>query len=145
MLTTLTRQILSETFALLRSCGGGTRECQVFLTGPVNDPYRITRAVLSQHSCGKYWLEVDSAWLTKFWILLGEQQMSVRVQVHTHAGAAFHSETDDKWPVVATLGFLSLVIPRFAMGPIELERAFLAELGVNGFQEVDIRERVQIV
>ena len=121
------------------------RECQVFWLGPANEPWRVTRTVLSDHSSEEFWLEVDSSWLTKFWIALAEQEMSVRVQVHTHAGEAFHSATDDKWPVVATPGFLSLVIPNFAMGPIGFDRAFLAKLGVDGFRQVGIEGRLEVV
>ena len=71
--------------------------------------------------------------------------MSVRVQVHTHAGEAFHSATDDKWPVVATPGFISLVIPNFAMGPIGFDGTFLAELRVEGFKQVDIESKLEVV
>jgi hypothetical protein len=145
VLIQISREILSETFAQLRSCGGGVRECQVFWLGPAKEPWRVTRTVLSHHSSEEFWLAVHSLWLTKFWIALAEQEMSVRVQVHTHAGEAFHSATDDKWPVVATPGFTSLVIPNFAMGPIGFDGAFLAELRVDGFKQVDIEGKLEVV
>jgi hypothetical protein len=65
------------------------------------------------------------------------------VQVHTHPKAAFHSLTDDTWPIVHTLGFLSLVVPNFGMGEISFEGAFLAELNANGrFEEVPINRHL---
>jgi hypothetical protein len=145
VLIVVSREILVESFRQLRSCGGGARECQVFWIGPAKEPRRITRVVLSGHSSEEFWLEVHSWWLTKFWISLAEQEMSIRVQVHTHAGDAFHSATDDKWPVVAIPGFLSLVIPNFAMGPVGFDGAFLAELGANGFRQVVIKSRLRLV
>lgn len=35
-------------------------------------------------------------------------------QVHTHPGEAYHSSTDDHFPIVTILGALSLVVPDFA-------------------------------
>lgn len=35
------------------------------------------------------------------------------VQVHAHPTEAYHSETDDTYPIVATLGGLSIVAPDF--------------------------------
>jgi len=56
----------------------------------------------------------------------------VRAQVHTHPGSAFHSATDDAYPMVQTSGFLSLVIPNFALGECSLAGAALYELGDYG-------------
>jgi hypothetical protein len=54
------------------------------------------------------------------------------VQVHTHGRRAFHSATDDAFPIVQTPGFLSLVLPWFAMGPVGLDDAFLVTLEHGG-------------
>lgn len=35
-------------------------------------------------------------------------------QVHTHPGRAYHSDTDDAYPLVTLLGALSVVVPDFA-------------------------------
>lgn len=35
-------------------------------------------------------------------------------QVHTHPTSAYHSDTDDHYPLVTLIGALSLVIPNFA-------------------------------
>jgi hypothetical protein len=35
-------------------------------------------------------------------------------QVHTHPSSAYHSDTDDHYPLVTLIGALSLVIPNFA-------------------------------
>ncbi|MBX9460687.1 MAG: hypothetical protein KL785_05895 [Brevundimonas sp.] len=70
----------------------------------------------------------------------------MRVQVHTHPGAAYHSATDDAFPLIHTPGYLSLVIPRFATGPADFTDAFLAEIQPDGrFREVDIPTVLEIV
>lgn len=79
-------------------------------------------------------------------MMLAESGMGVRVQVHTHPGAAFHSATDDDFPVIHTLGFLSLVIPNFALGPIGFEGAFLAQRDeCGGWREVNISDHLEVI
>ena len=65
-------------------------------------------------------------------LALAAERRSIRAQVHTHPGAAYHSRTDDHYPIVAAPGLLSLVIPRFALGPVGLAGAHLAELQADG-------------
>lgn len=43
-----------------------------------------------------------------------ESGLTLAGQVHTHPTDAFHSETDDHYPLVTLTGSLSLVIPDFA-------------------------------
>jgi hypothetical protein len=47
-------------------------------------------------------------------VWLYRNQQVLGVQIHTHPQQAYHSETDDTYPIVTTLGGLSLVVPRFA-------------------------------
>jgi hypothetical protein len=69
----------------------------------------------------------------------------VRVQIHTHPGPAFHSKTDDDFPIIHTAGFLSLVIPNFAKGEVSLHKAYLTEIMPNGrWREVRPEERLHI-
>jgi hypothetical protein len=68
------------------------------------------------------------------------------VQVHTHPGAAYHSTTDDAFPLIHSPGFLSLVIPRFAQGPIGFGDAFLAEIQPDGgWRAKSINDALELV
>lgn len=138
--------VLRETFAELRRCGAGRRECQVVWTGPWSTPHEVTTVVHPHHRARGDGFELDSAWLTEFWQRLTATATGVRVQVHTHPGRAFHSAVDDAWPIVHTPGFLSLVIPRFAQGEVGFAGAYLAELDTDGrWTEVDVHERLEVV
>jgi len=65
----------------------------------------------------------------------------VHARIHSHPCEAFHSATDDAYPIVATPGFYSLVLPRFGEEPQTLSDAYLARLEVDGtFAEVDVFE-----
>jgi len=90
--------------------------------------------------------EVDGGWLSTFWKELGQYREGVRLQVHTHPAEAFHSATDDEWPVVHMPGFLSLVIPNFAKGEPGLEGCHLAELQEGGrWSAVDAAAKIEVV
>jgi len=41
------------------------------------------------------------------------------IQLHTHPFEAFHSYTDNNYPISHRLGFISIVIPHFAKGPMK--------------------------
>jgi len=124
--------MLTETFEHLRTCGAGRRECQALWVSPWADPERLSAVVHPRHAASALGFQLNDAWLTTFWGRLANDGLGVRVQVHTHPGAAYHSATDDAFPLIHTPGFLSLVIPRFAQGPIGFGDAFLAEIQPDG-------------
>jgi hypothetical protein len=136
--------VLAETFAVLRQHGGGRRECVTYLLGPANAPDRVDEVVHPVHTTGRFGYEIDDAWLNAFWFDLARRRKSARVQVHTHPREAFHSTTDDEWALVHTDGFLSLVIPNFAMGPADLRGAFLAKRVPGGWRQVPVEKSVDL-
>jgi hypothetical protein len=88
---------------------------------------------------------LSGAWINKFWLQLADRGLGVRVQVHTHPGAAFHSKTDDDFPLIHEAGFLSLVIPDFALGVVGFDQAYLTEIQADGsWRQVAIDERLVI-
>lgn len=46
---------------------------------------------------------------------LRSKRERIVAQVHSHPGAAYHSEADDKWAIIRQIGALSLVLPMFAL------------------------------
>jgi hypothetical protein len=76
--------------------------------------------------------EIDNGWLTRYWFRLARERRAVRAQIHTHPGMAFHSATDDQFPVVSQPGFISIVIPNFAMGTVSFDDAWVGRLEANG-------------
>lgn len=128
----LGESLLQRTLAELRSCGQGREECVAYWTGPLSDRDRVDDLLHPVHRAARGGYEVDQQWLAETWNALGRDRRTIRVQVHTHPGPAFHSRTDDRYPVVASAGFLSLVIPRFAREPQTLADAHLAHLEADG-------------
>src|ERR671918_1310673 len=142
----LRQEVLEQAFEHLRSCGGGRRECVVYLTGPLADATIVDGVVHPRHTAGPAGYDLDSGAIAELWRELVASERSIRVQVHTHPGGAFHSSRDDALAVVHTLGFLSLVIPDFALGPVGFEDAFLAERTRDGhWIEAPVNERLEVV
>lgn len=130
--------LLEETFAHLRRCGEGRRECVVYWTGPLERPGCADGVLHPTHTASARHYEVDGAWLDQAWFDLARRRREIRVQVHTHGRSAYHSVVDDEYPVVGTPGLVSLVLPAFALGEIGLDGAHLTRLEADGdWQEYD--------
>ena len=138
--------VLARAFENLRRCGAGRRECIVYLTGPVDAPDVVDGVVHPRHSASAAGYDLDSDAIAGLWRDLARSGRSVRVQVHTHPGTAYHSSRDDALALVHTPGFLSLVIPDFALGTVGFDGAFLAERSNDGrWVGVPIPERLAAV
>lgn len=141
----LPRRMIDETFTTLRSCGAGVRECQLFWASAWSDPLDLTHVIHPKHYSDAHGSALDNAWISKFWVDLADRDLGVRVQVHTHPCEAFHSQTDDAFPLIHEAGFLSLVIPDFATGPASFNRAYLTEIQPDGsWSEVAVGERFTV-
>ena len=127
----LAEGILTSTFRTLRSCGLGKSECVVYWVGPAAGPI-VDGVEHPVHERSAFGYVVDNRWLTDFWKRLASSHRSVKAQVHTHPGDAFHSTIDDEWPIVSQAGFLSIVIPDFAVGEPSLDDAWIGRLQADG-------------
>jgi len=124
--------VIDATFRTLSGCGQERSECVVYWTGPVAIPRVVDGWDHPTHRRSRWGYQIDDAWLTQYWFRLGRDARAIRAQVHTHPGAAFHSATDDEWPIVSQAGFLSVVIPNFARGPIRWGAMWAGHLTEEG-------------
>ena len=53
-------------------------------------------------------------------VWLYNHRLTLFAQLHSHPTTAYHSETDDMFPIATTLGSLSIVVPDFARRPFSL-------------------------
>jgi proteasome lid subunit RPN8/RPN11 len=123
--------VLGASFQTFHECGRGECECAVYWTGPAGEDL-IDSLEHPVHVRSRFGYEIDSGWLTEFWKSLAGLKRSIKAQVHTHPGPAFHSRTDDQWPIISQAGFLSIVIPDFAAGKPTLDRAWIGRLQSDG-------------
>lgn len=124
-------EVLPATFKALQNCGQGECECAVYWTGP-NDDRSVDGVEHPIHKRSPFGYEIESDWLTDFWKRLAGAKRSVKAQIHTHPGDAFHSASDDRWPIVSQAGFISIVLPNFASGRPTLKDAWVGVMRPNG-------------
>lgn len=142
---TLAPGVLASSFEHLRRCGAGVRECVVVWIAPLTNPDHIDEVAHPRHTASAGSYDIDPTWIGELWLDLARRERTVRAQVHTHPGAAYHSSVDDRLALVHTPGYHSLVIPRFAQGPIGLDGSFLVRRARDGnWQEHDPHTTLEI-
>lgn len=134
----------AATLDVFRDCGAGQNECVVYWTASLDRPDEVDQVVHPRHSATPLHYAPDQRWLHEFALGLARERRTVRTQVHTHAFEAWHSTTDDRYPLVHTPGFLSLVVPGFAMKEPPLADLFLVEIDPRGaWHHVSVGERIE--
>jgi hypothetical protein len=142
---TLAPEVLASSFEHLRRCGAGSRECVVVWIAPLTDHDHINEVAHPRHTASAVGYDIDPAWIGELWLDLARRERTVRAQVHTHPGAAYHSSVDDMLALVHTAGYLSLVIPRFAQEPVGLKDSFLVGRASDGsWQQLDPHNTLEI-
>ena len=138
--------VIKATLHTLSGCGQGCCECVVYWTGPVTLPGVVDGWDHPTHRRSRWGYQIDDVWLTQYWFRLGREARAVRAQVHTHPGPAFHSATDDRWPIVSQPGFLSVVIPDLARGPIRWDAIWAGYLtGDGGWRSAPVLSLLEVV
>lgn len=92
---------------------------------------------------------VDGDELFRLNVHLYERGHALIAQLHSHPGEAYHSETDDAFPIATTVGAFSLVVPDFAVRPFSLERSAVYRLlpgrGWVGLPPGEVRKIIHLV
>jgi hypothetical protein len=89
---------------------------------------------------------VDGTELHRLNLWLYEHDMMLIAQIHSHPGEAYHSPTDDSFPIATAAGSLSLVVPNFARAPFALDDCAVYRLSVSGdWVEVNAVEACKLI
>ena len=116
--------LLQSIIDVLMDCGRGRNECIVYVTAQLDSPRAADAFIHPHHASTPVSTTVDAAELNRVWDELRETGRRIVMQIHSHPGSAFHSSTDDNFPIIHSVGFLSLVLPSF--GNRGLDGAYLA-------------------
>lgn len=125
----------------LREAGDLGNERFVLWSGVIRDERLLVRTMhvpkqtayrLTDGLC----VRVDSDELHRLNVWLYENEERLAIQVHSHPREAYHSETDDTYPIVTTRGGLSLVVPDFARNGVRGPDTALYRLSNSGWQEL---------
>jgi len=74
---------------------------------------------------------VDSNEMHRLNLELYKNEMQLIAQIHSHPGLAYHSEADNRYPIVDTYGGISIVVPNFATGEVSLKEAAVFRLALD--------------
>ena len=96
-------------------------------------------------SAGGLCVRVNSDELHRLNVWLYEHEERLAIQVHSHPTEAFHSDTDDAYPMVTTLGGLSLVVPDFAENGVRGPGTALYRLSSPGWQALSRTESRRVL
>lgn len=106
----------------------GMRDDDTFTVAKVHIPEQ-TSYKLDAGLC----VRVDGSELHRLNVWLYEAQQVIGVQVHSHPRDAYHSETDDTYPIATLDGSLSIVLPLFGRDGWESSDIAAYRLGQNGW------------
>lgn len=114
------RESADETNEALQHAGQDGHELFVLWSGRITDTRVFTINTVHVPQQSSYTLpsgllvRVDGDELHRVNTWLFEHEERLVAQVHAHPRDAYHSETDDTFPIVTTEGGLSIVVPDFA-------------------------------
>jgi hypothetical protein len=119
-------ECIQKAYKLMRYAGENGVEGVALFAGYENDnKFYITQTIIPKQTA--YRLElgllyaVDADELHRINVWLYENNLTIISQIHSHPNEAYHSETDDAYPIVATKGGISIVVPRFAIDPVDIK------------------------
>jgi hypothetical protein len=132
--------IVEQTEATLRRAGAEGYEAFVLWSGrqngrlfdvrtvhvPKQDSYRLKSGLC---------VRVDGEELHRLNVWLYEAGEIMAIQVHAHPDEAYHSETDDTYPIVATLGGVSVVAAEFCRAGLFTSSTAIYRLYPDGWSE----------
>ena len=122
----------------LREAGLDGNERFVLWSGIARDERLIVRTMhvptqnayrLSSGLCVR--VEADELHRLNLWLYENCERLAI--QVHSHPREAYHSETDDTYPMVTTRGGLSLVVPEFCRYGVRGHNTALYRLSSTGW------------
>jgi hypothetical protein len=142
--------LVQSTDDQLRAAGLTHSECFVLWSGIRDgDTFRfrtthVPRQVAYRFSEGLC-VRVDGTELHRLNVWLYEHNEELAAQIHSHPTEAYHSDTDDEFPIVTTRGGLSLVVPDFGEGGLRGEGVAAYRLGLHGWDELSNDEVTQLI
>lgn len=137
--------ILNQTSKSLRVFGARRCEGLVLWLGAKNVSSAHVEKILippqnsikSENGVGYF---VTSETLFSLNKLLSDTGLRLLAQVHSHPGRAYHSNADDRYCIVTTEGYFSIVVPNFGYGPSDLYQWSIYQLIDGIWEELSLRK-----
>jgi hypothetical protein len=137
----VSRSIVEQTENSLRAAGADGYELFVLWSGVIEAEVFRVRTIhvpkqTSYQTEDGLLVRVDGAALHGLNVWLFENEEMLGVQVHAHPTHAFHSTTDSTFPIVTTLGGVSIVAADFANEGLLNRRTAAFRLSKTGWKAI---------
>ena len=131
------QSVVHETRDFLRNMGQVHSEGFVLWVGRQNaESFYVQQAYVPEQTAfateSGVCVVVEAAELHRLNVWLYEHKLALLAQVHSHPTYAFHSDTDDAFPIATAVGSFSIVVPDFALDPISLPACAVFRLHPDG-------------
>lgn len=144
-------ECIQKAYELMRYAGKNRVEGVALFAGyEKGNEFYISQTIIPKQTA--YRLElgllyaVDADELHRINVWLYENNLTIIAQIHSHPNEAYHSETDDAYPIVATKGGISIVVPRFAEDSIDIKNWAVYRLSSeNRWVELSYSETKKII
>lgn len=117
---------LTYVYDHLKKCGSHGFEGVVLWAGTINNQiFTVTDTIIPVQKSFSleegllYRVEEEELHRINVWLYKNKRQLMI--QIHSHPTEAYHSETDNRYPIVAQHGGISIVVPNFGFDPFSLE------------------------
>ena len=133
-------QEVEKVYEHLRACGHRGVEGVALCAGKqCDDIFQVKEIIIPEqrafdHEEGLLYM-VDGKELHRINVWLYRNNMTLMAQIHSHPKRAYHSETDDTYPIIAAVGGVSIVIPDFGFNPISVNEWAVYRLSPHGMWE----------
>lgn len=136
----ISRSVVESGYQHLRAVGSEGNEGFVLWAGHQDgDVFGVVEAVIPEQQGlvheGGVCVIVGSDELHRLNVTLHKRGLTLVAQIHSHPSDAYHSTTDDAFPIVARAGGLSIVVPDFAVRPFSLSDCAVYRLSREGIWE----------
>jgi proteasome lid subunit RPN8/RPN11 len=144
------RNVIDSTRAHLYAVGLHGCEGWVFWVGRVVDNLAVIAAAYvpeqkAYKSEDGVCVVVEAPALHKLNVWLYQNKLELIAQVHSHPGLAYHSDTDDRFPIATTAGAFSIVVPNFARAPLDIANCAVYRLEKSSMWTEMSRQSVEVM
>ncbi len=141
---------VNDTDSALRAAGRNRDECFVLWTGvPSGDTFEVRTVHVPKQTAYRFesgvCVRVEGPELHRLNVWLYEHVEMLAVQIHSHPTEAYHSDTDDTYPIVTMRGGVSIVVPDFARSGLRGQGTACYRLDDYGWAELTEEEAGQLV
>lgn len=118
------KSVLEKAYTFLQEAGKERFEAVALFAGVIDsDNAHVKEAILPLQKSYKlssglmYSVEAEELHRINVWLYTNKLRLIA--QIHSHPQEAYHSETDDEYPIMSTEGGLSIVVPNFARSKMD--------------------------